>query len=340
MAPRRCCCGVTSCIIFEDSFNRANASSLGVNWLDDGSGWSIATNQAVGTGVAILDIPHPTPSGSMVVSFLTVDEEVGDIYRVLVNVLDGDNYHVATFTKTGADAGTIALGKVVGGSYTLIRSLAIVGMTGVTRRFGASISSLEFCASITNAVLSTVYATTAPTLIVDGIYSGMDGVRADSNITVDNFIFGHHSETILFCSSCVCSCSGYPIPPVLTATLTGTGRMSGLSCSFAIEWERITGNWKGTSTCCNTQWNVALVCPSSGNVLDFRLSVDRCADSDTAGTVGVNGYVSPGTRTTNEGTCDPIYLLFGPFFVGMSDLICTCGTPLTVSGTYIIEITI
>ena len=339
MAPKRCCCGVTSCIIFEDNFNRANASSLGLNWLDAGSGWSIDTNQAVGTGVAILDIPHPTPSGSMTVSFLTVDEEIGDIYRVLLNVLDDQNYHVATFTKTDAAEGTIAIGKVVGGSYTLITSLPIVGMTGTTRRFGASISSLEFCASITNSVFSMVYSASTPSLITDGIYSGMDGVRADSAITIDDFIFAHHSETILFCSVCVCSCGGYAIPPVLTATLTGAGRMSGLSCSFALNWNRVLGNWEGTATCCGQPFDIKLFCPVSNDIMDYRAVIIGCVDSDVSGTVGVDGYVSAGVRTTKEGTCNPIYLLFGTYVVSGTDFACACG-PAFTPGTFILEITI
>lgn len=338
MAPRLCCCR-EGCVIFEDNFNRPDAATLGDNWIDGTSGWSINTNRAVGTGVAILDIPHPTPSGSMVVSLLTVDEEIGDIYRLLLNVLDDANYHVATLTITGVADGTIALGKVVDGVYTLIRSLAIVSLTGTSRRFGASISDDEFCASATNTVLSLVYALGPPTLITDGIYSGMDGERSESVVTVDDFVFAHHAQTKLGCSTCVCSCEGSYLPPVLTATLTGTGRMSGLSCSFDLLWDRLTGDWFGSANCCGQPFEVRLFCPESSELEDYRVDIIGCTDSDVVGTVGVDGYVAAGERTTNDGTCAPVYLLFGPFYVSAMDLACACGFDFMNDGTFILEIT-
>ncbi len=339
MAPRRCCCVRKGCVIDTDNFNRADSSDLGPKWVDDGTGWAINTNHAVGTGIAILDTPHPTPSGSMVVSLQTIDEQVGDVFELLLNVLDDQNYHVATLTITGSADGTIALGKVVGGTYTLIRSLPIVSLTGKSRQFGAGISSQEFCASASNTVFSLVYALAPPTLITDGIYSGMNGSRSESVVTVDDFKFGHHAETKAGCSTCVCSCGPRFLPPVLTATLSGTGRMSGLSCSFNLNWDRTIGNWAGTANCCGQPFDVKLFCPDGGDVMDYSVEVIGCTDSDSSGTPGVDGYVSPGQRKTNEGTCDPIYLLFGPFYVSSSDLVCACGFDFFNDGTFILEIT-
>lgn len=325
--------------MFLDNFNRADAASLGANWIDGGSGWSIASNQATGTGVAILDIEHETPDESMVVSFVTIDEEIGDVYRLLLNVLDDQNYHVATLTITGSTDGTIALGKVVAGVYTLIRSLSIVSLTGTTRMFGASISSKEFCASATNTVFSLVYALAAPTLITSGIYSGMDGERSESVVTVDDFVFAHHAETLAGCSTCVCQCGDSYLPPVLTATLTGTGRMSGLSCSFTLNWDRTIGNWTGSATCCDQPFTLSLFCPVTNAVEDYSIELVGCTDSDVIGVVGVDGYVAAGERETNEGTCDPVYLKFGPFYVSSSDLVCACGFDFTNDGEFILEIT-
>jgi len=323
----------------EDNFNRADAASLGANWIDGGSGWTIDSNRAVGAGIAILDIPHVTPDESMVASLLTVDEEIDDVYRVLVNVLDDENYHVATLTITDTADGTIALGKVVGGVYTLIRSLPIVGLTGTSRRFGASISSKEFCASATNTVFSLVYALAAPSLITNGIYSGMDGERADSVITVDDFVFAHHAETLAGCSTCVCQCGDGYLPPVLTATLTGTGRMSGLSCSFDLLWDRTIGNWTGSATCCGQGFTLSLFCPVTNAVNDYTLELIGCTDSDVVGVVGVDGYIAAGERSTNDGTCIPVYLLFGPFYVSSTDLACGCGFDFLNDGDFILEIT-
>jgi hypothetical protein len=339
MAPRRCCCQRPGCVIDTDDFNRADAADLGPKWVDDGPGWSIATNRAAGTGVVIFDTPHPTPSESMVVSLLTIDEEVDDVYKLLLNVLDDENYHVATLTITGSATGTIALGKVVGGTYTLIRSLAIGSITGTSRRFGALISEKEFCASATNTVLSFVHAIGPPSLIPDGIYSGMDGARSESVVTVDDFVFAHHSETKAGCSTCVCPCETSYLPPTLTATLTGTGRMSGLSCSFQINWDRTLGNWTGGATCCGQPFTLNLYCPDGGAVLDYTIELVGCTDSDVIGTVGVDGYIGAGERSTNEGTCDPIYLKFGPFYVSSSDLVCACGFDFFNDGTFILEIT-
>jgi hypothetical protein len=338
MPPRRCCCD--SCIIAFDDFKRADALTLGDAWTDPLAVWNIFGETALcNTGseaIAIFNLEHPTPSTSMVVAIETLDEEEDQEFWVLLNVLDANNYHVAKL-KIGPPM-EIELGRVNAGVYTSLVITAVSGETGTSRRFGAAISPTEFCASVTNAVLSLTFQDGPPSLISLGYKSGMGG---EDEARIDYFEFSHHRHTKAECLYCLCECDDdFYLAPTLTATLSGTGRMSGLSCEFDIKWDRVLQNWTGSATCCNP-FTIDLYCPISGALEDIRIEVQGCIDSDVAGTVGVEGYIAAGERYTRipESECKPLYLLFGPFFVSSGDLACACGDPFVEDGEFFIEIT-
>ena len=169
----RCCC--LTCVIDSDDFDRADAATLGAQWDDWSNVWTIDNNEAVSTGAgnARFDVIHPVPDESMVVYVETRDEvaDSGDKYRVLVNVLDADNYHFAEFTRNGANDSTLALGSASAGVETVAKTETILGLTGTSRQIVVTIAENEFCANVTNSVLSLV--TTVPTLISGGYWSGI-----------------------------------------------------------------------------------------------------------------------------------------------------------------------
>jgi hypothetical protein len=203
-----CCCG---CEIYFDDFNRANADILGIPWCEPVGDWSIVDNEAradVNGAVAILDVQHPVPDGSMVVSVDTIDEvaDSNQIYRLMLNVVkvetiidpetleigierefecSADDFYFAEFERIGTNTSIIRLGVSSGGIETVLKFDVVLGLTGFTRTFTAILSAKEFCASVTNSVLS--YVGTVPSgLFVDGYFCGM--ALSNIGMLVDNFL--------------------------------------------------------------------------------------------------------------------------------------------------------
>lgn len=339
MAPRRCCC-YAGCEIGRDEFNRANAATLGAGWDDPDSAWSIDSNEALSTaaGVARFLTPHPVPDESMVVYFETRNEVDGSgrKWRVLVNMLDEDNYHYVEFERNGANDSVLRLGKVTAGVGTVLKSDTIVGLTNTSRQVIAKISPLEFCGTVSNAVLS--FVGDKPSLITNGIYSGIEALASGTRL--DRHIFEHHRHTLDQCGNCLCLCETEYIPPVLLATFTNcTNRMASLDgATMLLNWERLNGRWIGTSNLCTPGqvWTLTFFCPSDendGSTASMGVSLG-CNSSDGFGTAA---------RSPASYTCDPLEWVFGGYNVGPLDLACGCGSPDfspgAPSGSYTIVIT-
>jgi hypothetical protein len=349
MPPRFCCC--PGCKIDEDLFNRADADTLGIDWEEeDDTKWGIGGQVAyslAGDNVARFKAPHKVPDESMEAYYDIIDEVDDAIYYILVNVKDLDNYHIAKFHNTATPK--IELGKVVGGAYTMLKEENIVGMTDAPpcdhiprycRRLYARIAPDEFCAGISEATLSLVVVT--PTIIADGIYSGMGGYHPEETLEYDNFYFGEHLWTNPQCPTCICQCEDTVIGDELVVTISDTtNRMTEAEgCEITINWDRVNGYWEGSATCCDFTWIIRLLCPSSNQPEDFEvLVIQGCKDSDTDTTVP--GYIDKGHRSAlEESTCDPFYLRFGPFQTTINDLLCACGTPMVdPTGVYYLEVT-
>lgn len=318
MPPRFCCCGEPEgCTIFRDEFTRADNASLGANWIEYPSGaFEIFSNQVrvdLG-GKAICQTVHPTPSGSMSVYLDTVAENEGDVYDLLLNVVDEDNHHLARFTRNDLFNSTIALYKVTGGVETLLNSETIGSITGTARTFFAFIADNEFCAAVSFAITSLTTADT--TLIALGYYSGFGSTTEDA--LVDNFEFAHHLQTKDGCPSCVCQCGTEYVPPCLNIHLEGSGtRMAALNCDFELRWDRVNAYWYGTANCCGIDWPMILNC---GDGFGW--------DSFTLTPLGFDCTVTNGGNTARSpvsGSCSPFLLEFGPYDVTNGDLACLCG---------------
>jgi hypothetical protein len=345
----KCCC---NCQIGFDNFNRADATTLGPKWTEDGSGlWGIDSNVAysdTGDAIAMFNVAHRKGDESMEAYYEIVDEVEDAIYYVLVNVKDLNNYHIAKFHNTAVNP-KIELGKVVGGVYTMLKEENIIGKTlpyacgympRLCRRFYARIAPDEFCAGIREATLSQV--TVTPEIITDGIYSGMGGYHATETLFYDNFYFGEHLWTNPQCPTCICQCEDEVVGEELVVTISDTtNRMTEAEgCEITINWDRVNGYWEGSATCCDFTWIIRLTCPSSGDPEEFEiLVIQGCNDSDTDTTVP--GYIAKGHRSAlDSSTCDPFYLRFGPFQTTINDLLCACGTPMVdPTGVYYLEVT-
>lgn len=325
-------CCKTSCIIVQDSFNRAG-SDLGSSWTHEVGDWitvptgpwinGYAESQADGA-IAIHNTPHPTPSetGVVYVDIINEVDASGDKYRAIVNAVDKDSYHFAEYIRNGADDSILRLGVSSGGSDTILESKVIVGLTdpsGEPRRLSVKISSNEFCAVITHAVLSKVWVDEAP--IAGGYYAGFGG---DEGTQFSHWTFAHHRETKAGCDVCLCNCETNYIPPRLFANIVGTGRMADIDCDLYLEWERVDETWRSTTElCCNHSWKLRLNCPEGPDqdVTTAKITVEvGCTNS-----LDDTGQPGHAQRYANAGsTCKPLNLVFGPFFVSTSDLDCGC----------------
>ena len=325
------CC---SCIIDSDSFNREDAPTLGADWFEPNTPnrWSIESNTALSTGdgVAIFNTVHPKPSEAMVVYMDTVDEvqDSGAKWRLLVNVLDEDNYHYVEFERHGANDSILSLGIVSGGTDTVLKTALIEGLTGFTRKITAKIAENEFCGTVSNCVLSLVFVD--PVIIEDGFQCGMESLAA--NMRVDNFFFEWHMDDKPECGNCLCNCQRLYMPPILNAHMTGTGRLAALNADVPLIWDRLAGRWQtGIVTPCGT-WSLWFNCPSDfSDPNTANLVVDiGCNNSD--------GFFRS-NRPPNSASCDPMEWVFGPYDVSTFDLVCFCGSGPGTPGTYTIVVT-
>lgn len=325
-----CCCG---CLIHKDSFDRTDGTPLRGSWCEEEGDYEIdsGTAKCVTPGaLAILNIQHPEPDESMVVNITTVDEESITKYRILVNVvrtISGDpavcealDYYFAELEINYVTGAVIRLGICSNGVESIIKEDDVIGISNTTRVFNATISEKEFCASISNSVLSLVTAEHAG-LFAGGYWSGFSIDSEDAKI--DDFEFYQHHTTDVECGSCTCTCQENHFPPVLHVRVypdpSDCIRLDLLEpCEFEIEYDRVDGAWVGSGLCCGgygVEWEVKFNCSATD-------------DPTEAGIVIIKGCTDSCYPCEYEVTaeCDPICITFGPFAVSASDLGCFCSS--------------
>ena len=329
-ARRRCCCG---CRIAIDDFNRDDATELGPAWPEDHQtgDWQILGNRAIeldGAGRARYFMEHPVPDESMVVYLDTVAEQDGDIYEILINYKDADNFHLAQFevedrTATlGYMGGFIRLYSVVGGVPALMIEDDIGEIQGTSRTFTAIIGDGTFCAQVSaNGALITWELAA---LISHGYYAGM-GTAGRAGIQLDNWEWLEHLATKPGCPFCYCRCENNPLPKKLTATIVdATGRMAAANgCTIELEWVGNQGvgvigarggSWFGEKICGCDYFRIVMQCSIDFSLAGFN--IDPVVNCDT---VPTQRYPLAGS------TCEPFYLRFGPIQVTAFDYVCQCG---------------
>lgn len=264
----------------------------------------------------------------------TVDEVIdsGDVYRVLVNVVDADNYHFAEFVRNGTNTSILRIGVTSGGADTILATDTIDGLTNFSRDIAVIIAPNEFCASVTNATYSKVIADEDP--LTNGFRGGL-GIST-AGVIVDNFRLEKHYDTDPNCALCICPCQGEYMPPILNLNIVGTGRLSTMDCDVDLVWDRVDQYWKAEFMCCGQFWSIFFFCPELPDYdpLTAKLIIDiGCNSSDGIGDAD---------RLPFNATCDPLLFEFGPYTVTSGDLACgsgPCAPDLINGGTYSITIT-
>jgi hypothetical protein len=341
MAWWNCCCD-EGCLIYETGFDGTDGD-LGLPWCENSTSWSRVSSRAKSddtNAVALLDVPHPTPSGSMVVIMTTADEvdNSGQIYRIILNVVrpelpdncyEPQYFYFADFKRLQANTSTITLGICSAGVETVLKTDTIVGLTNLERNFTARLSSREFCASVSNAVLSFV-GVEGQGLFTDGYYCGMR--MSAVNMYVDAFQFLQHFETNPDCPNCLCYCgTGGYFPPKLKARIypdpSSCLRLDYLDpCEFEIEYDRVNARWIGSSTCCSPGgqgWEISVACPPPTDDFD---PMNTPMSIITGCTSSCGGCGGPNYPTSAD--CSPLTLTYGPYLVTASDLTCNCSSSL------------
>lgn len=365
------CC--ESCIIYVDEFDRPDKNQLDSPWMNEGPEFQVKSNNAQPNqpeSEAILEVPHPKQSTSMVVWLNTVDEpeEKGVVYRLIVNAaIDApsapggnktcNSYYFAEFVRNGLNDSIIRLGVNSNGSESILKEDTIMGLTGTQREFYCKIADYEFCAGITNSVLSFVGMSLEPGLHhEDGWYSGMgvrladdrddlEGINMESPSTpivkIRDFYFSEHFQTNKRCSSCLCKCDYYnELPPTLCVRVwpdpNDCDRLDLLApCEFQIHWNRVSSRWEGGGMCCESNyvqpsgqyWELIFNCPKTNYYGQYDPSLasaallQGCLNS-CGKPQGTCGSLDPPVVAK----CSPLEITFGPVFVSALDLGCFCSS--------------
>jgi hypothetical protein len=335
MAWKRCCC---SCVIHKDEFDRSPGTPLRGGWCEIEGDYEIDSSRAkclVAEALAILRIKHPVPESRMFVHFKTVNEneDSGERYRILLNVSmtpSGDpvvcsnaSYYFAEFERNGISDSVIRLGVGNGGSESIIKEDDVIGLTGTTRTFTAMIDENIICAGVDGAVLSQV-ATSHAGFFDEGYYSGFSLSAED--MLIDDFTFERKDSKGTICASCLCTCgdTAKEWPETLNVRIypdpDDCDRLDLLDpCEFEIVWNRVSGVWEGSASCCEGDeiFDLEVACSVSyyegeGNALSLGINLG-CINSHNGNDVAVQD-------------CDTLCATFGPFFVSATDITCLCSS--------------
>lgn len=122
MVTSACCCSTCTIHLYE-TFNRADSTTLGANWTEVAGDWEIASNALKAPGADAIAIWTGTVDpANFVLSF-----EIGtafvanNVYRILVDYVDDDNYVCGEFIYNTANLLTFRIIDRVAGVETIER---------------------------------------------------------------------------------------------------------------------------------------------------------------------------------------------------------------------------
>lgn len=332
MPTRRCCCGPSPCLMYIDYFDRIG-SDLGPDWTHDVGQWTtnFYAESQVDNARALYDHPHTVPDESAHVYMYILNETVdsGDVYRLIVNAVDEDNYHYAEFVRNGVSDSILRLGKRTGGSDAILKSQTVFDLDAPSgaRYFTAKIADNEFCAEIGTPSPNLVFTETH-TIIPLGYYAGMG---ADAGCRISEWGFLQHAQTNSDCQSCVCRCLDQYLPPVLNVNVHGemwlpTGPIDeqylayayDYDCDFTIEWSANSECWEGYGWCVvedqDLSWYVKFCCPMNNpglSHIDFWYECNTGGAPWTAGVAPVGTGTNAGPIAVEEGwSCTPLLMTY------------------------------
>jgi hypothetical protein len=290
--------------------------------------WSIVvdtpTNTLSGPAEGIVHTTAATGQSDpdMKVTVTCKDVESGDVFRVLVNydiTTDRYLYGQLACTGSGADNMTLSVGYVDGdgetesASYTFSHDINEDMSLGVCR-------NLEGIYAGTSDVSQWVWSCIGDN---SGRYAGLMNNSDSNTLEFDDFQFLRGYDANGRCFTCACDCEGECLPDTLRLTFSGDGLCDCIDDEYmdiTVVTNQDTIYWEGTANVYNwdgctftTPATLQVVC--APDLEDWSLVDIGNYPSGFAVTLGwlndgTYNYAKPNMALS---TCDPLYVVFGPF---------------------------
>jgi hypothetical protein len=236
--PVTCDC-TPCCDIGEDSFDRADSDSLGVDWSERSGDADIASNKLLfaSAGLVRYETAHPDGNSGnqhVYVQFI-LDSYTSGYARVIVNYTDDSNYLYAALEYVSS-CWVLRLRQVSGGSDTSLQDDLPIGEISITTM------NFRVCWHATDGHLSARLETpavfytiaTSGVTIADGDQVGLAG---STNVQFDNFEFKKlQTESLPTCPECASECF---------VGLDAFARSD--STSLGCQWDESSGSWEISS---------------------------------------------------------------------------------------------
>lgn len=347
------CCCKGGCWEFLDNYDRADSTDVGGDWLEVAGQWEIKDNELIcgPIGDALILGSNLVPvrsKGEMTARVKIVDPVDLDLYRVYVAVNRdaGDEYHADFFKTSTVGEWEVSLYH----NETLLQTVTQTDPLVYEDRVAVFVcidSDGNFRAGLTGAIEEYAYVTDESE--PDGQQYGLGHDNSTSPIAAifDDWDVSELRTGTELCDDCWCPCHLNVLDKELQGEFVNTsGRstcMEGLTWDMDWQWNAGTPAWEGEIFVPDDQGGYpqtgytfvwALHCtdvPEEGEESGENFSLTK---QDSVCAVGGAGCATwNGQRPDASSTCEPLYLLFGPYCHRDSDLACNaCHAPLSGDG--------
>lgn len=210
---QKCCCPA-ECIIIDESFDRADSTSLGADWTEVSGDWEIVGGELqenATSGAIVISTLYHTRTSFYLYAPLGADGMVsGRKYRLIANYLDASNYHYAEYEyDSGALSITIRLVSASGGTYRTEEWTEDVVADDMVYPYVALALCLDpsiFTATLLNRTTRFISVAQDPPTLVSGGYKVGMGNGAASQINFDSFLATESSYYNSSCQPCPKKC--------------------------------------------------------------------------------------------------------------------------------------
>lgn len=338
MGRRRCCCG---CWTVTDDFTSSDSTKV-PGWVEVSGDWEIQSNTLVevdGAGLIYYDEEHPKapPTG---VAWVTIKNiQPNRMYFIFINYDEVTGQRDYARLETNATGGAfLTVGTAVAAaSYAFDEEgieFVYVEEEDVTLKVCHSETGLYGETSLGSAI-----AVSCPNTGASGTYGGVEGYGGQTEW--DNFTYIEHWFTNHDCPDCECECEGYCMPDELLATFTADGdadceaSLDGFTVDLDI-LDRAPATWSGENTTpsgcrggAGEVWDMELVC-NGDDISEWYLWIK---DETTASCIdhGWDGPVEFWSAYPSAIQCNPLELVFGPFWYTESEVGTVCTYYITVT---------
>jgi hypothetical protein len=357
---RRCCC--LGCEIVVDDFDRADNTNLGGNWTELTGAWEIKDNriqETTGSGKAITTASNPYNVQESHASVNLIDIKAGTIYRLLINYNTPTDYLWGEYTWDGGATADLSVGSGVGAAWETVQVPApVLGGVPAIRTEGLSLCrSRDGLNANVDSDATTAWKCNIPDN--NGRKAGLEVTALGSGVTeaiFDDFAYLVHWISDPDCPICPCDCQEACMPHRVEMTFVvgdglvcDCGALGGTTSTSARIEEAGDKQYDIDFASLPTVLPLASSCVA-GNPCNFRLlcpANEENAPEDWILEQGGSPWHGYDDHTPDEehgwrdddtavpdparSTCDPFFLVFGPFDLDVED---ECGYEIHFTPVY------